>query len=66
MSRAYQAAKRCPKCLAFLGAPAPRSDGLDGVLYRDCQGCGYSSPVTARKPSRRALADDLARKPLRK
>lgn len=37
----------CPKCGAHLKAPAPHADGLPGILYRECAGCGHTKPVTA-------------------
>lgn len=40
------AATRCPQCRTILPAPAEREDGLPGVKYESCNGCGWSRAVT--------------------
>jgi hypothetical protein len=55
-ARGVKEPPRCPKCRAFLDAPAPHPDGLPGILYRTCAGCGYSAAVTVR--ARRVKLDD--------
>lgn len=43
------ALKKCGQCGATLReAPAPRADGLPGILYNQCHGCGWSRAVTIR------------------
>ena len=48
--------KRCPTCRTFLPLPAPLSDGLAGVLYETCDGCGWTRAVTRRQPKERLPA----------
>ena len=45
---------RCPKCTTHLERPAPHSDGLPGIQYRNCLACGYTVAVT-RKTSPRKI-----------
>jgi ribosomal protein S12 len=47
---------KCPKCRQLLDGPRELPDGLPGVKYRVCAGCGYTQPVT-RRPRREKLSE---------
>ena len=44
---------KCPTCRQMLPEPAPHPDGMPGVLYRTCRGCGTA--VVARRSRARAF-----------
>jgi hypothetical protein len=37
---------KCPKCGANLKGPRENPDGLPGIKYMECEGCGYTRAVT--------------------
>jgi Pyruvate/2-oxoacid:ferredoxin oxidoreductase delta subunit len=44
-----KACNNCPKCGGFLETvDAKRVDGLPGIGYRYCNGCGYCRAITRR------------------
>jgi len=42
--------KRCPKCQATLPAPREISEGLPGIKYEVCDGCGWTRAITRKSP----------------
>jgi len=50
---------KCPTCRTYLAAPAERPDGLPGIVYRTCAGCGYSRAVT-RRPRKETIPEGTA------
>lgn len=47
----------CPQChQGGLSEPHEREDGLPGILYRDCNVCGYVKALT-RRPRKVRLND---------
>jgi hypothetical protein len=50
---------KCLTCRTFLSAAAERPDGLPGIFYRTCAGCGYSRAVT-RRPRKETIPEATA------
>lgn len=39
---------KCPRCRGTLEAPRELAEGLPGIKYERCEGCGYTRAVTTK------------------
>ena len=47
---------RCPKCHSVLPTPREHPEGLTGILYDICNGCGWTRAIT-KKPRKVRLPE---------